>query len=152
MGARIGENMRKFILTLCFLFIASTTLAGTRVFYNGENVTRISNGSPASGALYYNDDSPDYTAKIALINSVPRKFLKVIAGELLERTQAEKDAILQAETDARQLAQDNADNELRVTLKEAFTAWLQLYNSKVPVQYKVTKDEMVTQIKSNRTP
>ncbi len=144
--------MRKFILTLCFLFIASTALAGTRVFYNGENVTRISKGSPALGALYYNDDSPDYAIKMALIKSVPRKFLKVVVGELVERTQSEKDAILQAEAAIRQLAQDNADNELQVTLKEAFVAWLQIYNSKVPLQYRVTKNEIIQNIKNNRTP
>ncbi len=144
--------MRKFILTLCFLMIAFSAIAGTRIFYSGEDVTGISKGSPALGALYYNDDSPDYVTKIALINSVPRKFLKVVAGELVERTQAEKDAILQAEEDARQVAQDNADNELQVTLKEVFVAWLQIYNSKVPAQYQVTKNALIQKIKSNRTP
>ena len=150
--ARIGGSMKIITLAFCFLLISFSAIAGTNIFYSGEDVTGISKGSPAVGALYYNDDSPDYTAKMVLIKSVPRKFLKVVAGELVERTQAEKDAILQAEVDARQLAQDNADNELQVTLKEAFIAWLQIYNSKVPIQYRITKNEIIQNIKNNRTP
>jgi len=47
-------------------------------------------------------------------------------------------------------AQSAADDDLQVSVKEAFTAWVQVYNSKVPAQYRVTKVELVEQIKANR--
>ncbi|HDY68906.1 MAG TPA: hypothetical protein ENH85_14085 [Candidatus Scalindua sp.] len=114
--------MKIIILILCFLIISFSADAGTRVFYKGEEVTGISDGSPVAGALYYNDDSPDYVQKKNLIETVSRRFLKVVNGELVEISQAEKDIILQAEENARIQSETDRINNSNITIKELIEA------------------------------
>ena len=57
--------------------------------------------------------------------------------------------ILQAEADAEEHAQNDAVDELDIPIKDAFTAWLTLYNSKVPAQYQVAPAELKQQDKDD---
>ncbi len=140
--------MRTIALMICLLFITSFAIAGTRIFYSGEDVTGINNGSPVVGALYYSDDSPDYVTKMALIASVPRKFLKVVAGELVERTQAEKAIILQAEADAQAQALLDAIDKYEVSNLDLLTALVKRINVRIPSN-PITKQEIMQQIKDD---
>lgn len=74
----------------------------------------------------------------------------VISGSrVIDLTQAEKDAILQAEADAQKNAQIAIVDKFDITAKDAFTAWIKIYNSKVPLQYRVTRQEIKDQIKKD---
>lgn len=109
------------------------------------------------GAYRRSVNTPDYDNGTNLINpdlsnvkDVAKKFWKIDKNQVIEMSQAEKDTILAAEVAAAQASQNAADDELQVTLKEAFVAWLELYNAKVPIQYRVTKSEMVQKVRDNR--
>ena len=116
---------------------------------DGELVKKGS--SPIDGCLYFNDDNMDeYTRVKTLFAGVRHDFLKIVDGVIVEKTQAEKDVILAAEAQAVIDAQNSTDDALSVTQLEVWTAWVQLYNSKVPAQYQVTKSEIIQKIKDNR--
>jgi hypothetical protein len=78
------------------------------------------------------------------------RWKKVSGGAVMDMTQAEIDAILAAEAQANTQAQTEQVNNIEVTLKEAFTAWLKVYNSKVPAQYRVTAQELINQLKADK--
>ena len=86
---------------------------------------------------------------ISGLTNVPVKYLKQSGGAVVEMTQAEKDAV-----DAEELAEANATrataiDNLDITIKDAFVAWLQVYNSKVPAQYQVTPAELKAKVLEN---
>ena len=102
-------------------------------------------------------NTPDYEGRPdVLINpdmnnvtGVEKKYQIVDSGSVREMTQQEKDIV-----DAEIIPDENAKNEanadnLNVTIKQAFIAWLDVYNSKVPSQYKVTGAELKQQLKDN---
>ena len=125
------------------------SFAGTNVFYDGEDIMSVRQGSLTSGALYYNDDSPNYTQIMALLNSNPIKFLKIENGEVIERTQAEKDIILQAEADAQAQAEEDALQRYDVSNLELLTALVKRINVRMPSN-PITKQEIIDQIKADR--
>lgn len=144
--------MKKYLFVLLFMFISNSAFAGYNVCYdqNGENLI-VTGSNPRVGCLYFYDgDMAEYNRVKTLYQTVGLKFMKVVNGVVEEMSQAEKDAILQAEADAQALAQTTSDNNLDVTLKEAFVVWLAVYNSKVPTEYQVTGAELIQKIKDNR--
>lgn len=74
----------------------------------------------------------------------------VTGSRVVDWTQSEIDAYNQAQADAENIGQCVSIDDLDVTIKEAFVAWLQVFNSKVPVQYQVTPVELKNQVISNR--
>lgn len=79
---------------------------------------------------------------ISSVSSVPLKFWKRSNNSIIEMNQAEKDAILSQEVQARK---NNADT-LNVTLREALEALIKVINLRLPSN-KITKAEMITAIK-----
>ena len=83
------------------------------------------------------------------LSGIPVKYLKQSGGAVVEMTQAEKDAV-----DAEELAEANqaiatSIDNLDISIKDAFIAWLQVYNAKVPVAYQVTPAELKAKVLEN---
>lgn len=95
-------------------------------------------------------DESDTTNYRELITSVPLKFLKDSNGNLVEMTQAEKDAVIAQEVSAREAAEAAAIENFQVTTKEVVSSMLELYNSKVPAGQAITEQELKTKIIANR--
>lgn len=99
-------------------------------------------------------NTPDYdTRPDVIVNpslpDVALKFMKINNGQVVEMSQAEKDIVLYEEqVAANAVIEQNAD-DLTITIKDAFTAFIKVYNSKVPVQYQITKAELVQQLKDD---
>lgn len=124
---------------------------GFNICYDGEGKNIYKTGSsPIDGCLYFSDnDVTEYNRVFSLVNTIRNDFLKVENGVVVEISQAEQDVILQQEEDAEYQRQRDSVGALEITIKDAFTAWLQLYNSKVPAQYQVTPLELKNQVKGD---
>ena len=77
------------------------------------------------------------------------KFHKVENGQVIKMSQAEKDAILQAEADAEAQAIEDALQKYEVSNLELLTALVQRINIRIPAN-QITKAEIIQQIKDNR--
>ena len=88
------------------------------------------------------------TVKVDDINTIT-KYHIVDNGVIREMTQAERDTLDQAEAAAQAQVEEQAIQDLRLTMKEVLTALVQCINKRIP-QDKITHEELVTQIKSNR--
>ena len=119
------------------------------------NVLIFDQATGRAKQLLYSVHTPDYNWRAdALINptvpNVPLKFIKVVSGAALEMTQAEKDQILANEALEQQAVIDARDNDLELSSKEIITALIQVINTHLPAGQRITKQELVTQIKANR--
>ena len=95
--------MKKLIFALIFLF-PTIVFAGFNICDN--NGLSKQGSSPIQGCLYFSDyNITEYDRVKALWSSTRRDFLKIENGIVVEKTQAEKDAILQAEADAQAAAE-----------------------------------------------
>lgn len=83
-----------------------------------------------------------------VLTTVPFRYIKWDT-EPVEMTQAEKDAVDQAIADKQAQEEQTRVENLDITIKDAFQAWLQVYNSKVPAQNRVTGQELIDQLKTN---
>lgn len=91
--------------------------------------------------------NPDVNSLLS--NAVPMKYWIHEKGSVREMIQAEKDqldAFLKAQGDAQKTTNIN---NLDITIKDAFVAWLQVYNSKVPAQFRVTPTELKNKVLEN---
>lgn len=137
--------MKNIIMFLMMMVISTTVFAGFNICDDGGLVKRGS--SPIVGCLYFNDDNiSEYNRVKTLFSGVRHDFLEIVGGVVVEKSQAEKDIILTAEALAQSVAEAEAKNNLQVTIKQAFTAWLTVYNSKVPLQYQVTANEITSEL------
>lgn len=136
--------MRNKIILIIFLLITTNVFAGDYVCFDQDGTItgkyKSVDGSNLSGCLRITRE----------VYEALTQWKKVSGGQVVDMTQAEIDAILQAEADAQAQAETTAVNNLDVTLREAFIAWLQLYNAKVPAQYQITAQEMIQQIRDNK--
>ena len=101
-------------------------------------------------------NTPDYRNGTNLINpdlshmdGIPKKFWKMVAGQVVEMTQVEQDAITQAEADALAQSVEDQVQDLRLDMKEVMTALIQVINVRIPGN-PITKAELVQKIKDNR--
>lgn len=102
--------------------------------------------SVSTGDYIGNNDAiinPDVLA----IQSVPLKYWKRSGDTIVEMTQAEKDAITAEELLNRKAQADN----FNVSLKNVFTAFLKVYNSKFSIGKRITKQEMIDALKEEIT-
>jgi hypothetical protein len=97
-------------------------------------------------------NTPDYEGNpnaivepdLSLVEGVPMKFWKQDGDEVLEMTQAEKDAVLAAELQTRKARAD----EYNIDLKTAITALIKVVNIRLPANQKITKQEMIDALKA----
>lgn len=136
--------MNKIILIigLC-LMMATSALAGDFVFHNDGVITgkRSSCGKACSSrvdALRIDRETFDSLTR----------WHKVVDDEVVEMTQGEKDAILQAESDAQAQAIEDALDRFEVSNVELIMALIQRIN--VRINDDITKAEIIQQIKDNR--
>lgn len=107
--------------------------------------------NPKDGCIYVNDDTPaEYSRVKDLLTTEPVKFLEVDSGQMVKRPQPEIDQIIANEAAAAAAAEAARADKLEVELKDALVAFIKVYNSKVPAQYRVTKKEIVDQIKVDK--
>jgi len=81
------------------------------------------------------------------------KYWRIVGGQVVEKSVEEKAALDIAEATALAAAQaawqDAADNSFNLSMLEVVTALIQVINVRIP-NNKITKDELVAQIKENR--
>ena len=121
------------------------------IFYD-ENGTIYKKKQSISSHLIEEGLIPGYerTVKVDNINIIT-KFHKVENGVVRLMTQAEKDVILQAEEDARILAENQAIENFRIELKEVLTALIKRINVRIPSN-PIAKQESIDEIKNTRNP
>lgn len=143
--------MRKCLILLWLVLLTTPACAGISVCYNGTAVTSFALSSgPQAGCIYYNDsDLAEYERVKTLLKTVSQKYLKIDLGTVYEMSQAEKDAVDAAEQVAANTAANATVDNLEVTSKDIWVAFIQVYNSKMPVQYRITAQEIKDQIKIN---
>lgn len=132
--------MNRLLILLLIPFI----YAGTFVFHSGETITgkRTSCGAVCSSR-------PDaLRIDEATYNSIT-KYHKVVNSEVIEMSQAEKDAIDQAVSDAQTQAIQDALDRFDVSNLELLTALIQRINVRIPSN-PITKAEIIQQLKDNR--
>lgn len=142
--------MRKLLIFLFLICICNEAYAGDIAIFD-PNSQPVPNQvkqylRSVNTPYYYGRDD------IVIMPTMPHynlKFLKVKNGQVVEMTQAEKDAIIQAEQQAQHDAQVQNVNNLGVTVKDMIVAFVKVYNSKVPPQYRITKQEIIDQIKQD---
>ena len=136
--------MKNSILTIIFILICSIAHAGIFVFHTGETIT---GRAKSCGAVC--SSRPDaLRIDEETYNSLTR-FKKVVNDEVVDMSQAEIDAILQAEADATELSIIEAIEKFEVTNLELLTALIQRINIRLPSN-PITKAEVIQQLKDNR--
>lgn len=137
-------------LTLIFLFVCSTAFAGDYVCYNPASATV----SDQVDHIMLSVDGSNLPAECIKVDRSTAQTLmsgkwKWSGSDFVALDQTELDA-LDAVTAAADLAQKKSDaNNLNISIKDAFQAWLTVYNSKVPAQYRVTGQELINQYKTD---
>ena len=110
--------MKTIICSLIFLFTTSICYAGFNICDNQGSLSK-QGSSPIDGCLYFNDDDmTEYTRVKNLYGSTRQDFLKIENGIVVEKSQAEKDIVLQVEADAQAQAEINRIDNLDISLKE----------------------------------
>ena len=140
------------VFFLMFMLIPSIAFAGFNVCPNvdGEISSIRLDGNPINGCHYFQHEvDANFDSVKALLKSVRRDFLLIQGKDVVEKTTAAKNAILQAEIDSAAAQQCVSLDSLDITLKQAFVAWLQVYNSKVPSSRQVSNAELKAQVLTN---
>lgn len=146
-------------LHLIFLMMISSvpfTYAGIGACHDGNgNITALElDANPAAftgqNCAYYKD--ADYERVFAKIGHLKGKerYVKWSGGEPDAMAPAEQVAVDDAWAAEIQAAKDASDARLEVSMEEAVTALVQVINVRLPAGQKITKAEIVAQIKANR--
>jgi len=146
--------MIKFLIPM--LLISNIAFAGISVCQDGDGkITNFSlRGSSIEGCLYYdsgyNVTPAQYSQIKALFETVPRYYIKIVEQLPFEMNASEK-AVVDAERAAEAEALENAAiDRIDVSPLKAFTALIQVINIRLPAGQKITKQELINQIKANR--
>lgn len=153
--------MKRTIFTISFLILCSVAHAEPWVCFDGTTkyVNKVVEGDGLhlgiSGKDNSNIDPNCILATASEYSDAQQVYKKVDTGQavgsrVVDWTAQEISDYEDALAAADEAAQCVSINDLDIMLKEAFVAWLQLYNSKVPAQYQVTNAEMKTQVRANR--
>jgi len=145
------------IIFLIILLATSTVYAGDFACYNPSS-TPVSNRFTNKLESIHTPSAPINCLKItrAKLNQITTlyKFDGSIIGsnddKFILMTAQEQQDILDVEASAIEARQCVSINALNISTKEAFVAWLQVYNSKVPTSAQVSKTELKAQIISNK--
>lgn len=136
--------MNKIPIIISILLISTYAYAGTFVFHTGETIT----GKRSSCGAVCSSRPDALRIDLAVYNSITQ-FHKVVGNAVIEMTQVEKDAILQAEADAKDQAILDAIDKFEVTNIDLITALIKRINVRIPGNI-ITKKEIIDQIKSDK--
>ena len=126
-------------------------MANIAIFKTGKPPEYLTS---VNGAEYMTDpakndatpNSPDVLINpdISAVKNVPVKFWKRSGNSIVEMSQAEKDAITEAELQARKdTANDFGVQDIKVVLK----VLIAVLNSKLPANKQITKQEVIDALK-----
>ncbi len=146
----------KIFFILLFLFFSSIANAGIVICHdqNGKVNNFQLGGEEILGCLYL-DAGQNITALEAentklLLKTVHRKYLLVDNGQLREMTLQEKTQADIEEQQALEQQQRNDIDQVIVSNEEVVRALVQVINIRLPTGQKITKEEVIQQIKTNR--
>jgi len=156
-----GANMKRTILTILFCLTTTVAYAEPWVCFDDttKHVTRTYGGDGFKAGICGKNNSNIIptcilatASEFAKAKTAYQKVdVSIVTGDrVIPLTQAEIDAILQSESDAQKASETATVNSFDITAKDAFIAWIKVYNSKVPAQYQVSKSEMIQQIKADK--
>lgn len=75
----------------------------------------------------------------------------IISGNrIVDMTQQEKDAFTQSQITVQNQTQSNSIDNLNVSVSDIFISFIKVYNSKMPVGQKITKQEIINQLKVDK--
>lgn len=103
-------------------------------------------------ASYYpSANTPDFEGNpnalinpdLSLVENIPVIYWKRDGDNVVEMSQAEKDALVQVELNTRKNLADNYS----IDIKTALTALVKVINIRLPSGQKITKDEMIQALK-----
>lgn len=143
--------MNRLLLTGLFLLVSVNAHAGMFVFHEGQEI--IGRKSSCGAVCSTHPNATRVTKQEYHQAGLANKKIDttvVTGSRIVDMTQVEIDAIVQANADAVIVSKTQSTNNLDVSIKEAFIAWLKVYNSKVPAQYRVTGAELIQQLKTDR--
>ena len=110
------------ILTILFMFVCANAHAGYFIFHSGETIT----GKRAScGAVCSNNPDALRVSEV-VYSSTTRDLHRIVNDTVVNKTQAEIDADIQARADAQALPLLNRIEALDLTTKELIDALLDL--------------------------
>lgn len=99
---------------------------------------------PSAPEVVPNDPDVIFNPNVSAVMGVPLKFWKRSGSSAIEMTLAEKQAVMDAELQARK----NQANDFNVgDMKIIMTALIKVLNTKLPANKQITKQEMVDAIK-----
>jgi len=137
----------KTLFSILFLFVCTFGYAGDYICYDTDG--RILHKYRSVDGNFIADKGKCLKVNRDTYNALNR-WKKVEGGKVVEMTQEEKDAILQAEKEAQTQAINDAIEKFEVSQVEILTALVQVINKRLPSDKQITKEELVTQIKANR--
>lgn len=94
---------------------------------------------------YVNNPNAIINPDVSAVLSVPVKFWKRVGDTVVEMTPAEKQAIIDAELQARK---DAVTDPSFADLKDILTALVKVINIRLPIDKKITKLELIDAIKA----
>ncbi len=144
--------MKKLIFII-LLLTTSQAFAGIPVCHDGSGkITFFSlSGNPKAGCLYFSDkDMAKYNEAKKLLKTNSRKYLKIVSGKLVELTAQEKIDLAIANTAAQKSIERTRIETFESSDKDKFIAFLKLYNKKVTSSMRISKSEIISQIKLNK--
>jgi hypothetical protein len=136
--------MNKYILILLLVMFSTPAFAGDYIFHTGEVIT----GKRSSCGKVCSSRPDALKVDVDTYESTTLKWHKVVSGEVVEMSQAEKDLIIQVEDEARVIAIEEALDKFEVSNIELMTALIQRINTRIVDD--ITKAEIIQQIKDNR--
>ena len=137
-------------LLVIFLLISLPCFAEDFVRYdvNNLNPVYLQSIDPTQAGVNSYYVQPVNHDNVKALFSIGSKYLKKGAdGMPVEMTQEEKNAVDQQEAQVIHNAMIAQVDGLDVTVKDVFTAFIKVYNSKVPAQYRITKQELIDQLR-----
>lgn len=118
-------------------------MANVVLFTNGQAQYLESVNTPE----YSDNPNAIVSPDLSTVSGVPIKYWKRSGNNIVEMTQAEKDAITASELTQRKSAADTFQgNPVAI-----FTALIKVINLRLPAGQKITKAEMITAIKEEIT-
>lgn len=149
---------RWLILVLSILLLTTNAFAEKWVCQKGNSLIKKEGDGVRLGVCDVNNTNIAPQCILATeeeYNLASQQYKKldksiVTGSRIIDMTQAEIDALVLSEQSAQAQADTIATEDLSVTLKEAFTAFIKVYNSKHKAVERITKQELIEQLKADK--
>ena len=144
--------MKRVILILCFLSICGIANAEIWVCQQGQTLRRFIGDGYVAGICDKNNANiipACIEATKEQYDEAGLQYKKLESGDVVDWTQQEIDAYLQAQADAKKQSILDAIDRFEVTNLELLTALIQRINVRIPAN-PITKAEIIQQLKDNR--